>query len=188
MLAFLASAVSVWWATLGEFPVEADAAIVLGAAAWGKNPSPVLRERANHAISLYRAGKVHWIVCTGGSRRSGFPSEAEVACQYAVRQEVAADRVLVETRSKTTEENLLYAQGLTKAVGIRSVALVSDDLHMRRAMMLARRLGLVAQPAPTPTSRFRTARATLGFWMRESWLTLAVVLLMPIEGFSDDKT
>ncbi|WP_342345438.1 hypothetical protein [Snodgrassella alvi] len=41
-----------------QVPTEADAAIVLGAAAWDKRPSPVFRERINHAINLYRAGIV----------------------------------------------------------------------------------------------------------------------------------
>ncbi|MDB4288852.1 YdcF family protein, partial [bacterium] len=31
---------------------KADCAIVLGAAAWHNKPSPVLRERLNHAITL----------------------------------------------------------------------------------------------------------------------------------------
>jgi vancomycin permeability regulator SanA len=37
--------------------VKADAAIVLGAAVWGNEVSPVFRERINHAIDLYRSGK-----------------------------------------------------------------------------------------------------------------------------------
>lgn len=34
--------------------IKADAAIVLGAAVWGEEPSPVFRERINHAINLYK--------------------------------------------------------------------------------------------------------------------------------------
>ncbi len=36
---------------------SADAAIVLGAAVWNDQPSPVFRERINHAIALYRGHK-----------------------------------------------------------------------------------------------------------------------------------
>ena len=35
-----------------ELPKHADAAVVLGAAAWGDKPSPVFRERINHAIAV----------------------------------------------------------------------------------------------------------------------------------------
>src|SRR5215831_13609764 len=37
-----------------EGSVHADAALVLGAAAWGTKPSPVYRERINEAIALTR--------------------------------------------------------------------------------------------------------------------------------------
>jgi vancomycin permeability regulator SanA len=41
-------------------PVQADAAIVLGAAAWGERPSPVFRERINYALELYHLIFVHY--------------------------------------------------------------------------------------------------------------------------------
>ncbi|MGX9725771.1 MAG: YdcF family protein [Candidatus Electronema sp. VV] len=42
-----------------------DAAVVLGAAVWGKQPSPVFAERIRHAVALHKAGQVrghhlHW--------------------------------------------------------------------------------------------------------------------------------
>ena len=36
---------------------KADAAVVLGAAAWDRKPSPVLEERLNHALDLYKTGQ-----------------------------------------------------------------------------------------------------------------------------------
>ena len=44
----------------------ADAAIVLGAAVWGNDLSPVFKERINHALELRRTGKVRKIIFTGG--------------------------------------------------------------------------------------------------------------------------
>ena len=49
--------------------VQADAAVVLGAAVWGRDVSPVFRERINHAINLYQAGRVKKLIFTGGPRR-----------------------------------------------------------------------------------------------------------------------
>ena len=46
---------------------HADAAVVLGAAAWDKRPSPVFRERINHAITLYQSHRVGKIIFTGGT-------------------------------------------------------------------------------------------------------------------------
>jgi len=37
---------------------KADAAMVLGAAAWHKKPSPVFEARLDHAVSLYKSGRM----------------------------------------------------------------------------------------------------------------------------------
>ena len=46
----------------------ADAAVVLGAAVWGAEVSPVFRERINHGIDLYRKGKVRKLIFTREGR------------------------------------------------------------------------------------------------------------------------
>ena len=50
---------------------KADCAIVLGAAAWHNKPSPVLKERLNHAIGLYKTDRVRALVLTGGYGKDG---------------------------------------------------------------------------------------------------------------------
>jgi len=62
--------------------VHCDAAIVLGAAVWGNDVSPVFRERINHAIDLYRRGKVRKIIFTGGQGNRNELTEAAEARQY----------------------------------------------------------------------------------------------------------
>src|ERR671919_3015018 len=52
----------------------ADAAVVLGAAVWGAEVSPVFRERINHGIDLYRKGKVRKLIFTGGRGNRGEPA------------------------------------------------------------------------------------------------------------------
>lgn len=51
-------AISIWTFSNKNQLVKTDAAVVLGAAAWGGEPSPVLRERINHSIWLYENGYV----------------------------------------------------------------------------------------------------------------------------------
>jgi uncharacterized SAM-binding protein YcdF (DUF218 family) len=43
------------------------------------------------------------------------------------------------------------------------VLIVSDPLHMRRAMTMARDFGLNAYPSPTPTSRYISLSSRLDF-------------------------
>ena len=122
----------------------ADAAIVLGAAAWGGTPSPVYRERINEAISLYREGRIHWIIFTGGTPRPGYPTEGEVGRQFSVKHGVPPDVILVEMESRNTWQNLERARRLMAANGIHSALLVSGPLHLRRAMAIAIDLGIQA--------------------------------------------
>lgn len=60
------SAFSIWSFSDKVQLVKTDVAVVLGAAAWGDEPSPVLRERINHSIWLYENGYVDKIIFTGG--------------------------------------------------------------------------------------------------------------------------
>ncbi|ERE06020.1 YdcF family protein [Pseudogulbenkiania ferrooxidans] len=154
----------------GDDVPAADAALVLGAAAWGSKPSPVFRERINHAVKLYQSGKVRWIVFTGGTPEPGYPAEADVGREFAARQGVPMTAMLVENQSRTTWQNLSNARDLGNQFGIRSYLLVSDPLHMRRAVLMAGDLGLRAYPAPTLSSRFRTLASWSRFLARETWL------------------
>lgn len=156
---------------------KADAAIVLGAAAWGNKPSPVYRERINEAIRLYKLGKVNFLIFTGGTRESGFPTEAEVGKIFAMQHGVAEKAIILETESRTTQQNLENSQKLMDRSGIHSALLVSDPLHMYRVMQIAKRLGLNSQPAPTETSRYETWSTRTRFLLRETWLCLEYSLL-----------
>lgn len=149
---------------------RADAALVLGAAAWGNKPSPVFRERIRHAIQLYQTKRVRWIVFTGGTPVPGYPSEAEVGRSYALKAGVPMTAMLAESESRTTWGNLQNAHYLAEPFGIRSYLLVSDPWHMRRAVLMAHDLGLNVLPSPTGSTRFRTVMAQWNFLIRETWL------------------
>ncbi|MGP3786182.1 YdcF family protein [Paenibacillus sp. 1A_MP2] len=53
----ITTALLIWTYTDEESSRQSDAAIILGAAVEGENPSPVFRERIEHAILLYRQGR-----------------------------------------------------------------------------------------------------------------------------------
>lgn len=148
-------------------PAPADVDIVLGAAVRGTEPSPVFAARIDHAVDLYRRGCIQRIVFTGGTGAGDPLAEAEVARRYAVRAGVPDDRIAVETRSRVTYANLVEARALLASRPAQRVLIVSDPLHLRRAVTMARDLGLDAHPAPTPTSRYRSWRTRAPFLGRE---------------------
>jgi uncharacterized SAM-binding protein YcdF (DUF218 family) len=85
---------------------------------------------------------------------------------------VPADAILVETSSHTTRENFTEALPLLQENGIGRVLVVSDPLHMRRAMLMAADLGLDAHPSPTPTSRYESLMTQVPMLFREVYFTL----------------
>jgi uncharacterized SAM-binding protein YcdF (DUF218 family) len=148
---------------------RAEAAVVLGAAAWGREPSPVFLERIRHAVALYREGKVKRLIFTGGRRSRTDWAEAWVGRRTALDWGVSEKDILVETCSRTTRENLERAFSVGKAYGVSSYVLVSDPLHLRRAVVLARALGVEATSSPTPTTRIQSTGAKLEFLAREAY-------------------
>jgi uncharacterized SAM-binding protein YcdF (DUF218 family) len=145
----------------------ADAAVVLGATVFRDRPSPVFRERINHAINLYRQGIVENIIFTGGLAGNDSLAESEAAREYALAQGVPAERIFIETESYSTCRNLLGAKRIIEENGMDQVLIVSDPLHMRRTMWLAESIGLQALSSPTPTSRYRSFDRKAAFLMRE---------------------
>jgi len=147
----------------------ADAAIVLGAAVWDGAPSPVFAARLDHAITLYHQGRVGALIFTGGVGEGDTLAESEVARTYALAQGVPAMAAFTETVSHITLTNLTEARRIVKKQGFNRVLLVSDPLHMKRAIAIARDLGLNAYPSPTPTTRYRTWKTQTGFLLRETY-------------------
>jgi uncharacterized SAM-binding protein YcdF (DUF218 family) len=144
-------------------------AIVLGAAAYHQKPSPVFEERIRHAVDLYGRGLVRTIVFTGGYGTGAAFAESEVGRDYAVRHGVPATSILIETTSRTTLENLTEAAELMRQNHLATAIIVSDPLHLTRAGMMAKRLGIDAVTSPTPWTRFRSWRSRLHFLARETF-------------------
>ena len=116
-------------------PGPADAAIVLGAAVYDDDqPSPVFEERLRHAASLYEAGRVRAIVVTGGLAQGDSLAESEAGRDWLIANGVPSDAIHIETQSRTTRQNFAFAQPLLAEQGLPRVLVVSDPLHMRRAM------------------------------------------------------
>ncbi|MGH8032121.1 MAG: YdcF family protein [Luteimonas sp.] len=145
----------------------ADAIVVLGAAAYDARPSPVFAARLQHGVELYRAGTAGTLIITGGFGTGARYAESQVGQRYAQRHGVPGPAILIETQSRTTYENLVQARALMRAHGLQRVIVVSDPLHMARALRLCRKLGIDALGSPTPSTRFRSFGTRWNFLLRE---------------------
>lgn len=146
---------------------NADVAIILGAAVDSGGVSLVYQERINHGITLYQAGYVKALIVTGGTGDGNDKSDAYMAMQYAVSQGIPAADILTEDTSRITRENLENAKEIMDQKGYKTAILVSDPLHMKRAMLLAKDAGIVAYSSPTPTSRYISLKTKIPFLARE---------------------
>ena len=157
----------------------ADAAVVLGAAVWTSEVSPVFKERINHGIELYRNRKVRKLIFTGGQGNPGEPTESSAARDYALQSGVPAGDILIEEQSHTTYENIEYAKRLADRNGIHKVLIVSDPLHMKRAITMARDAGLVAEPSPTPSTRYQSFSSQFALLAHETYYYIGYLLRRP---------
>jgi uncharacterized SAM-binding protein YcdF (DUF218 family) len=134
----------------GRRPV--DAIIVLGAAQYNGRPSPVLRARLDHAITLYREGYAPLVVVTGGVGRGDTTSEATVGRRYLVAREVPEEDVVEQPVGRSTRTSMTAVGEWLRQRGLRRVLLVSDPFHMFRLRLEARRTDLEAYTSPTESS------------------------------------
>lgn len=137
-------------------PVRADAVIVLGAGVNGTEPSLALRTRLDAAAAYAAAYPDVPLVLTGGQGYGEEITEAECMRQYLITHGVDESRLLLEPEAANTEENFRFAKTVLTNAGYApeemTLAVVSNDFHLCRAALLAKREGLhttgVGAPLP----------------------------------------
>jgi uncharacterized SAM-binding protein YcdF (DUF218 family) len=120
---------------------SADAIVVLGAAQYDGEPSPIFKARLDQAAYLYREGFSTTVIVTGGKQEGDRFTEAEAGADYLVSQGVPSEAFLLENQGSTTLESLREVRELADEHGIESVLLVSDPMHSERIKRIAGDLG-----------------------------------------------
>ena len=172
-------AASIWRYAEVDETRRADVAIVLGAGTEGGTVSPVFRERILHGIWLYENGYVDYLLLTGGVGDGSTRSDAAVAREFAIDEGVPPEVILIEETSTITEENLDNARMVMEANGLSTALLVSDPLHMKRAMLVAEDYGVTAYSSPTPTTMYRSTSTKLPFLAREVFFYVGYCIVRP---------
>ena len=148
-----ATFLDVWLTSRREFTGDASAAIVLGAAQYNGQPSPVLRGRLDHAAELYFDGTVDVLVVTGGNQEGDITTEAKAGYDYLRETAGVPDEQLrLEVDGKSTYESLAATARFLAREGITEVVIVTDPYHARRAQLVAEEVGLSSQVSPTEAS------------------------------------
>ena len=160
----LTTALVTAWMGRDQHP-RVDAVVVLGAAQYNGQPSPIYRARLEHALDLYASGVAPVLVFTGGNEPGDRFTEGGSGAQWAEAHGVPDSAILTEETSRTTYGNLagarqLRADRLAPRQRLR-IIVVSDPFHMFRAVKQAQDLGMTAYPSPTRTSPISASKLRL---------------------------
>jgi uncharacterized SAM-binding protein YcdF (DUF218 family) len=126
-----------------------DALVVLGAAQFNGRPSPVLANRAAHALSLYGDGVAPRIITVGGNQPGDKYTEGGTAAAWLQEQGVAKDHVFALPTGHDTLSSLQAVAALAALNHWTSITIVTDPAHAARSAQIARDLGLTVHTAPT---------------------------------------
>jgi uncharacterized SAM-binding protein YcdF (DUF218 family) len=131
----------------------ADAIAVFGAAEYDGRPSPVLRARLDHALTLYTEKLAPLVITLGGGDPADRHSEGGVGHDYLVAHGVPDAAIIAETQSDNTEESAARLAVIARANHLNRIVAVSDGTHLFRIHALCEQIGLTVYTSPRPVSR-----------------------------------
>lgn len=118
-----------------------DAIVVLGAAQYWGDPSPVLANRLDHAADLYRMGVASTIITVGGGIPGDKITEAQAGADYLKRKGIPESAVVTIAKGSDTIESLEAVAARAQDNSWNRLAIVSDRAHVARSAAVAETLG-----------------------------------------------
>ncbi len=116
-------------------------AIVFGAAAWGKTPSPVYADRLQQAAELFLSGKVEAILVSGDNSELHY-NEPVVGKQFLIKNtDVPEANIFLDYAGFRTYDTCFRA---AEIFGVEEAILVTQAFHLPRALFLCRSFGIDA--------------------------------------------
>jgi uncharacterized SAM-binding protein YcdF (DUF218 family) len=134
---------------LKDRPEDAQAIVVLASAAQPDPDAPgnfVLdvssRSRCQRAAEMFRKGEPCLVLVSGGSPSPEEPACAVVMRDYLIKLGVPSANIVVEDQSRDTYENATRSLRILEENGTHKVLLVTDAVHLPRAMRCFRKQGV----------------------------------------------
>lgn len=123
----------VLFSTIRSEFLEADCLIIFGC-----HLKPLLDERLECAIKILKSKKIDTILLTGGIGVNGNFNESEYMKKALLNFGIVENKILVDDRSTTTEENIVNSIQIlrdTNLINNKKIVLVSNQAHLRRIGM-----------------------------------------------------
>ena len=138
-----------------EYRTEpSDCIIVLGAHVWEDGRlSNALTYRCEAALEAWKKGIAPTIIVCGAQGRGEPSTEAEAMRGWMLEHGVPEDRVILEPESVNTLQNLSNARDIMASRGFETAAVCTNNYHLRRALWLARDVGIEATGIAAPSTK-----------------------------------
>ncbi|WP_237719863.1 YdcF family protein [Herbaspirillum sp. CF444] len=142
-------------ADVGNLPSTAQAIVVLGASRQSQAPeynhqyvpNYLALARLRYAAKLHRDTRLP-VLITGGKTNDATESEAEVMAR-SLRDDFGVTARWLENEAMDTAQNASLSAILLRQAGIQRIMLVTDAMHMPRALASFQKTGLEITAAPT---------------------------------------
>ncbi|MCR5137113.1 MAG: YdcF family protein [Oscillospiraceae bacterium] len=143
--------------------------IVLGAAVYGEQPSLTLVRRLEGALDYLDRYPGSVAIVSGGMGKGESIPEAQAMHRWLLSRGIPEERVLLEERATSTQENLDYSFDIIRGRGDDpdgNVAIVSSAYHLYRSKSLARLRGVEAAGVAAP---WGYPMVMLNYFIREAF-------------------
>jgi uncharacterized SAM-binding protein YcdF (DUF218 family) len=137
---------------------NAGSMIILGAKLNGDQLSLSLKNRMDVALIYLHNNPATQVIVSGGQGADELIPEAEAMKSYLIKNQIEASRIQTEAESTSTFENIKFSKKLLHG---EQTVLVSNDFHVLRAKLIAKRQGLIVDTLAAPTTK--TVRVQLYF-------------------------
>jgi uncharacterized SAM-binding protein YcdF (DUF218 family) len=151
---------------------RADAIVVLGAAQYDGEPSPVFAGRLDHAALLYDQGRAERVLVLGGGQPGDRFTEAEAGRRYLMENGLPGDAIIPVPEGHTTFESLRAIVPVMREAGMDTAFLVSDPWHNARVERMARDLGIEGHASATWQSAATSQDKRFEGYVRETFAYL----------------
>jgi uncharacterized SAM-binding protein YcdF (DUF218 family) len=151
---------------------RADAIVVLGAAQYDGEPSPVFAGRLDHAALLFEQGRADRVLVLGGGQPGDRFTEAEAGRAYLVEKGVPEEAIIPVPEGNTTFESLRAAAPVMREAGMGSAFLVSDPWHNARVERMAGDLEIDGHASATWQSAATSQETRFEGYLRETFAYL----------------
>ena len=157
---------------------NADYIVVLGSGIIGKKVTPLLAARIERGMELLYSNPNAVLIMSGGQGPGEDIPESVAMAAYAVGKGVDAERIIMEQKSVSTEENLLFSRKLMDKEAPK-IVIVTTAYHVFRALILAKQQGLKCVGFGAKTKWYFTLNALIREfvgYLRLTWKKHALVI------------